>query len=163
MNENFAGQMLGHMQWANQKLFDALSTIPDAALEFHAVHDDWTVAKIATHLAGVSGRLIARIEESAMPADPEVPKLASQMAELSALCHASDGRLIAAAQSPDQLCTFDLYGLTTTQMRSILLAQAVHHANEHRAQINGILADNNINVLNLDKLSLWYYNKVITD
>ena len=163
MYENFASQMLGHMQWANQQLYSVLATIPDEALAMHAVHDDWTVARIATHLAGVSGRLVARIEETEMPVDPEVPVHAAGVAEIGKTCLASDSRLVELSQAPDQPSTFDLFGTTTTQMRSIVLAQAVHHADEHRAQISGILASNNLDVLNLDKLSLWYYNKIKTD
>ena len=88
---------------------------------------------------------------------------AAGVAELGETCLASDSRLVELGQEPDQPSTFDLFGTTTTQMRSIVLAQAVHHADEHRAQISGILASNNLDVLNLDKLSLWYYNKIKMD
>jgi hypothetical protein len=37
--------------------------------------------------------------------------------------------------------------------------QAIHHASEHRAQISDILAANNLDVLNLDEIDLWSFEK----
>ena len=42
---------------------------------------------------------------------------------------------------------------------STILAQAIHHAAEHRAQIADILAANNLDVLNLDKIDLWSFER----
>lgn len=154
-------QMLGHMRWANAQLLGMLAELPDEALQFTSNFDDWTVARIAHHLVGVSGRLHARAIESAMPADLAVPTTAAEFAVHAAACDESDSALIALAGEPDRECTFDLFGKTETAQRSVLLAQAVHHAQEHRVQIAGVLASNGMNVINLDKLSLWYFNNVL--
>lgn len=154
-------QMLGHMRWANAQLLGMLGELPDEALQFTSNFDDWTVARIAHHLVGVSGRLHARAIESAMPADLAVPTVAADFIGLAKACWESDSALIALAAEPDRACTFDLFGKTETAQRSVLLAQAVHHSQEHRVQIAGVLASNSMNVINLDKLSLWYFNEVL--
>ncbi|MEY4348548.1 MAG: hypothetical protein RIS43_967 [Actinomycetota bacterium] len=154
-------QLLGHMRWANQQLLHKLATLPDAALQKHANFDDWTVARIAHHLVGVSNRLHARMNEAPMPQELDVPEKASDMLDFAQHCLTSDTAIIELASQPDRLCTFDLFGEQQTQLRSILIAQAVHHAQEHRVQIAGILASNDYNMINLDELSLWYYNKVL--
>jgi hypothetical protein len=44
-----------------------------------------------------------------------------------------------------------------TRARSTVLAQAIHHATEHRAQIAGALAAHGIDALDLDELDVWAY------
>ena len=41
--------------------------------------------------------------------------------------------------------------------RSTVLAQAIHHATEHRAQIAGALAAHGIDAIDLDALDLWEF------
>ena len=159
--ESTGEQMLGHMRWANAQLLGMLAELPDEALHFTSNFDDWTVARIAHHLVGVSGRLRARAIESAMPMDLDVPTTAADFKVLAGACWESDSALIELAGQPDRECTFDLFGKTETAHRSVLLAQAVHHSQEHRVQIAGVLASNGMNVINLDKLSLWYFNSVL--
>ena len=163
-SENFSAagaQLVGHMRWANQQLLHKLATLPDAALQTHSNYDEWTVVKIAHHFVGVSNRLEARMKELPMPAENEIPVHAANFIELTQSCLASDTAIIELAGEPDRLCTFDLWGSQQTQLRSILIAQAVHHAQEHRVQIAGVLASHGHNIINLDELSLWYYNNVL--
>jgi hypothetical protein len=42
-------------------------------------------------------------------------------------------------------------------LRSTILAQAIHHATEHRAQIAGALATNGNAAIDLDAIDLWEY------
>jgi hypothetical protein len=42
-------------------------------------------------------------------------------------------------------------------LRSTVLAQSIHHATEHRAQIAGALIANGVTALNLDDLDVWAF------
>jgi hypothetical protein len=110
---------------------------------------------------GVSNRLEARLKEQPMPAEIDVPVAASDFIAMAQCCLASDTAIIEIAGQADRLVTFDLFGNQQTQLRSVLIAQAVHHAQEHRVQIAGVLASHGHNIINLDELSLWFYNKVL--
>jgi uncharacterized damage-inducible protein DinB len=92
-----------------------------------------------------------------MVQDGEIPTSASDFEVLASRLLESDSALVDLATQPDQLCTFELFGASVTQPRSALLAQAIHHAETHRTQIAGILANHELDVINLDELSLWYY------
>jgi hypothetical protein len=61
--------------------------------------------------------------------------------------------------SPEQTHYFNRYGKDMHAFTSTILAQAIHHAAEHRAQIADILAVNNLDVLNLDKIDLWAFER----
>ena len=47
----------------------------------------------------------------------------------------------------------------TSGQRSTVVAQAIHHATEHRAQIAGALATNGIDTIDLDALDLWAFTE----
>ncbi|MEY2628973.1 MAG: hypothetical protein RL066_789, partial [Actinomycetota bacterium] len=60
---------------------------------------------------------------------------------------------------PDEMRKFVRYGTEVEFLTSTILVQAVHHASEHRAQISDILAANKMDVLNLDDIDLWSFEK----
>ena len=69
---------------------------------------------------------------------------------------AYDARIRAQAAMPDGPAGFA--GQTSDlPARSTVVAQAIHHATEHRAQIAGALATNGIDAIALDALDLWAY------
>jgi hypothetical protein len=55
--------------------------------------------------------------------------------------------------------TFIRYGEEVSYLTSTIMAQFVHHATEHRAQIADILAANNMDVVNLDDIDLWSFER----
>jgi DNA replication protein DnaC len=61
--------------------------------------------------------------------------------------------------TPDEMRIFVRYGNEVAFLTSTILVQAVHHASEHRAQISDILAANKMDVLNLDEIDLWSFEK----
>lgn len=148
-----------HMAWANKQMLQILQGLPDEAINFSAWNPDWTVGKIAHHIVIAEGRLISRITQQAVPVEFDPPKSASDVSDLINICAERDAQLLSLVNTPDELRSFVRYGNEVNFLTSTILVQAVHHASEHRAQISDILAANNMDVLNLDEIDLWSFEK----
>ena len=147
------------MAWANAQMFSILKGLPDEAINFSAWNPDWTVGKIAHHIVIAEGRLISRILKQPSPAESDAPTTAEGIGELIAICTERDAQLLSLIHTPDEMRTFVRYGNEVEFLTSTILVQAVHHASEHRAQISDILAANKMDVLNLDEIDLWSFEK----
>jgi uncharacterized damage-inducible protein DinB len=147
------------MAWANNQMLTILQGLPDDAINFSAWNLDWTVGKIAHHIVIAEGRLIARIINQPAPAEPEAPTTSAGIKELISVCAERDAQLLSLIDTPDEMRTFVRYGKEVSFLTSTILVQAVHHASEHRAQISDILAANKMDVLNLDEIDLWSFEK----
>jgi uncharacterized damage-inducible protein DinB len=148
-----------HMAWANKQMLTILQGLPDEAINFSAWNPDWTVGKIAHHIVIAEGRLISRIVNQPSPPEPDAPTTAAGIKELISICAERDAQLSSLVNTPDEMRTFVRYGNDVAFLTSTILVQAVHHASEHRAQISDILASNNLDVLNLDEIDLWSFEK----
>jgi uncharacterized damage-inducible protein DinB len=148
-----------HMAWANKQMLTILQGLPDEAINFSAWNPDWTVGKIAHHIVIAEGRLISRIVNQPSPTEPDAPTTAAGIKELISICAERDAQLLSLVNTPDEMRTFVRYGNEVAFLTSTILVQAVHHASEHRAQISDILASNNLDVLNLDEIDLWSFEK----
>ena len=147
------------MAWANKQMLTILQGLPDEAINFSAWNPDWTVGKIAHHIVIAEGRLISRIVNQPSPPEPDAPTTAAGIKELISICAERDAQLLSLVDTPDEMRTFVRYGNEVAFLTSTILVQAVHHASEHRAQISDILASNNLDVLNLDEIDLWSFEK----
>jgi uncharacterized damage-inducible protein DinB len=147
------------MAWANKQMLEILKGLPDEAINFSAWNPDWTVGTIAHHIVIAEGRLISRIIQQPAPAEFDPPKNASDIAQLISVCAERDAQLLSLINTPDEMRKFVRYGNEVEFLTSTILVQAVHHASEHRAQISDILAANNMDVLNLDEIDLWSFEK----
>ncbi len=147
------------MAWANKQMLQILQGLPDEAINFSAWNSDWTVGKIAHHIVIAEGRLISRITQQASPVEFDPPKSASDISDLINVCAERDAQLLSLVNTPDEMRSFVRYGNEVKFLTSTILVQAVHHASEHRAQISDILAANNMDVLNLDEIDLWSFEK----
>ena len=148
-----------HMAWANQQMLQILKELPDEAINFSAWNPDWTVGKIAHHIVIAEGRLISRIIQQPAPEDFEPPVTSAGIEQLITICAERDAQLLALINTPDEMRKFVRYGTEVEFLTSTILVQAVHHASEHRAQISDILAANKMDVLNLDDIDLWSFEK----
>jgi len=147
------------MTWANNQLFTQLSTLPEAALSFSAWNPDWTIGKIANHIVIAQGRLISRLEKLPAPNEIEFPYTAKGMKDLANLAKQNDEKIQKMLDLPEEMLTFIRYGETVSYLSTSVIAQFVHHATEHRAQIADILAVNNMDVINLDDIDLWGFER----
>lgn len=148
-----------HMAWANKQMLRILKELPDEAINFSAWNPDWTVGKIAHHIVIAEGRLISRIIQQPAPEEFEPPVTSAGIEQLITICAERDAQLLALINTPDEMRKFVRYGTEVEFLTSTILVQAVHHASEHRAQISDILAANKMDVLNLDEIDLWSFEK----
>jgi len=147
------------MAWANNRMLTILQGLPDEAINFSAWNPDWTVGTIAHHIVISEGRLVARVTQQ--PAAPEIapPKSAPEIAQLIELSAMNGAQLLALIDTPDEVRRFVRFGNEVEFRTFTILVQAVHHGSEHRAQISDILAANNMDVLDLDAIDLWSFER----
>ena len=149
-------RLLRHMAWANAALINRLSELPADALGLASPRNEWTVVMILDHLVSAAQRYAARLEGAPRPDRASSPATAAGLAELAADCATYDARIRAQAAKPDGPARYaDQAGEASA--RSTVLAQAIHHATEHRAQVAAALATNGIDAIDLDALDLWSY------
>ena len=152
-------RLFRHMNWANNQLFTQLSKLPEEALNYSAWNPEWTVAKIAKHIVIAQGRFISRLQKQDPLPESEFPATNNGMNELAIKSLENDQKLQNFLDLPDEMLTFIRYGETVSYLTSSVLAQVIHHATEHRAQIADILAFNKMDVINLDSLDFWTFER----
>ncbi len=147
---------LRHMAWANQKLYAAVAGLPDEALAAYIVDPEWAVGRILGHLVESGNWYLYCLKLA--PWKPFV--MPSSMADIREQAHELaeiDARLLSQASLEGVMITQDLGDGDHTYPRSMILAQAAHHATEHRAQIVGALEFKGHSLLKLDDLDLWCF------
>jgi uncharacterized damage-inducible protein DinB len=149
-------RLLRHMAWANAALIARLTELPVDTLSLASPRNEWTVVMILDHLVSAAGRYAARLEGGLRPERAESPATTAGLVELAADCAAYDARIRAQAAMPDGPAGF-AGQVSDLPARSTVVAQAIHHATEHRAQIAAALATNGVNAIDLDALDLWAY------
>ena len=147
------------MAWANNQLFTQLSELPEHALAFSGWNPEWTVGKIANHIVIAQGRLISRLEKEKAPEEIEFPLTSVGMRDLAAKAAINDQKIQTLLDAPEEMLTFIRYGETVSYLSTSVIAQFVHHATEHRAQIADIMAVNKMDVINLDSIDLWSFER----
>ena len=152
-------RLFRHMTWANNQVFAQLATLPESSLKFTAWNPDWSVGKIANHIVIAQGRFISRLQKLEPFPESEFELTSEGMAQLAKKSAENDQKLQEFLNSSDEMLTFLRYGKEVSFLTSSVLAQVIHHATEHRAQIADILAVNNMDVINLDALDLWSFER----
>ncbi|MGI9198742.1 MAG: DinB family protein [Candidatus Nanopelagicaceae bacterium] len=152
-------RLFRHMAWANNQVFSQLSTLPESALKFSAWNPEWTVGKIANHIVIAEGRFLSRLQKLEPFSENEFDLTSEGMKELTAKSAENCAKLQEFIGLDDEMLTFLRYGEKVNFLTSTVLSQIVHHATEHRAQIADILAVNNMDVVNLDKLDHWSFER----
>jgi len=148
MSDITLSRLFRHMAWANNQLFSQLSELPEAALSYAAWNPDWTVGKIANHIVIAQGRLISRLEKVTAPTEVEFPLTSAGMKDLVTKASVNDAKIQTFLDAPEEMLTFVRYGETVSYLSTSVIAQFVHHATEHRAQIADIMAVNKMDVIN---------------
>jgi uncharacterized damage-inducible protein DinB len=148
-------RLFRHMAWANAQLFTVLQTVPEEVYGYREPGNDWTVGMILLHLVEAARVYVDRLGEGAYEDLPfDVVATHAQLQVAAAACAVADARLRTAAQLPEGMIARQ-DNPTKTRARSTVLAQAIHHATEHRAQIAGALVANGCTALDLDALDVW--------
>ncbi len=145
-----------HMAWANAQLFTILQRLPDAVLHYTELGNEWTVAMTLHHLVEAAMYLAKSLEGNAgvLTAPTSLPPTRiSELDALAKVCAGADARLHLAAHTPAGVVTRS-NDFASNRARTTVLAQAIHHATEHRAQIAGALVANGVTALSLDDLDV---------
>ena len=147
-------RLLRHMAWANAQLVARLLEQPADALALTAPRNEWSAGRILAHLANAATGYVTRLEGSPRPDDIETPTSTAELAELGRRLADVDARLRRQATEPDVRIGHPKRP-EQIDYRSTILAQAIHHATEHRAQIAGALSTNGNDAIDLDAIDLW--------
>ncbi len=148
-------RLFRHMAWANAQLMSEMVKLPVENLTLAAENDEWTVGAILEHLVRSAGGYAAHLDGGPRPEGIRIPTTQEEVARLAEFCVGFDARLREASLLPDMVTFRVREGQTITRMRSTVLAQSIHHAIEHRAQIAGILALRGIKAIDLDAIDVW--------
>ena len=149
-------RLLRHMAWANAQLVAVLLRQPVETWALTAPQNEWSAGRILAHLLNAAQGYATRLEGVPRPPDVETPTSPAVLTELGERLAALDAKLRAQATEPDVLLPH-ADPARPHHLRSTILAQAIHHATEHRAQIAGALATNGNTSIDLDSLDLWEF------
>jgi uncharacterized damage-inducible protein DinB len=105
-------------------------------------------------------RLLARLKKEDAPTEIAFPITSEGMKALAAQSLKNDNAFLNLIDQPEEMLTFVRYGKTVSFLNTTIVAQAVNHGIEHRAQIADILAVNKMDVINLDALDPISYERV---
>jgi uncharacterized damage-inducible protein DinB len=155
-------RLLRHMAWANAHVLGRIAELPDEALACTEPGSEWTVAMTLEHLVSAAGSYASRLDGTPRSPGGAPPRHAAEVAGLAAACEGYDARLRGAAAEPEGVVEYVLEGEIRRRARSTILAQSIHHATEHRAQIAGALAANGYDQargIDLDAIDLWAYGE----
>jgi uncharacterized damage-inducible protein DinB len=152
-------RLLRHMAWANAALIGKLEELDDEDLELASPLNQWSAGRILAHLVNAAGGYASRLEGVPRPTDLGTPASVDGLTELSARLTDFDARLRAQAALPDVPVAHVDHPDRPVRARSTILAQAIHHATEHRAQIAGALSTNGEDAIDLDALDVWAYGE----
>lgn len=159
MVDQLVERLFRHMAWANGRVLELLQSLPDHAIHFSAWNPYWTVGKLAHHIVISQGRLVSRITREEVNPEIAPPKLASEISQLVGLSSGYDARLLSLVRGYSDLPDAVQFGGKDKFRTSTILIQAVQHASEHRVQIADTLASNGLDVLNLDEIDLWAFER----
>jgi len=150
-------RLLRHMAWANAELVARLAEQPVEVWALTAPRNEWSAGRILAHLLNAAQGYATRLEGSPRPADVETPTTSTELAELGRRLADVDARLRRQATEPEVLVGHP-NPARGHDLRSTILAQSIHHATEHRAQIAGALATNSNDAIDLDAIDLWEFS-----
>jgi len=149
-------RLLRHMSWANQRVFSSIQGLPQQALDSHIVNSEWSAKHILQHIVSGADWFAYWLTEADWH-DIKLPQEMSDVADIAKQLADFDAVAIGESEKPDELITRDVDGKLTTNLRSTVLAQAVHHATEHRAQLIDALEFKGHKPINLDDIDLWHF------
>jgi uncharacterized damage-inducible protein DinB len=147
---------LRHMAWANQRVFAAVSELPDEALKSFIVNPEWTANKILRHICGGATWYVYRLEIEDWQDIPKV-NTTTDIKGLAVMLAGLDAKLISAVHQEDREIDTEVEGEMKRVWASTILSQAVHHSDEHRAQLIDALEYKGYKPINLDDIDLWAF------
>lgn len=161
MEVDVTQKLLFHMKWANQVLFRFLLDADDDIYNLTAWDRGWSIHKIVNHLVVAQDRYVSRLSGLHTIEDKWEPCTKAGMQNLATRSLKNDEKLINLASIENKLLSFNQNGNVVNFHASTVLAQSIHHATEHRAQIDDILSFKGAVNLNLDSIDIWSFDRQI--
>lgn len=150
---------LEHMAWANQEVYRAIQTLEDEALGSYIVNPEWTAATILQHIASGADWYVYCLTGAMWHENP-TPQIIADVAVNAKALAEYDAIILAEAAKEDELLSIQMEDGIFEHWRSTLIAQAIHHATEHRAQLIDALEFRGYRPINLDDIDLWAFEKI---
>ncbi len=145
-------EMFKHNLWANLVMLDTCATLTDEQLDATFPGTYGSIRATLLHIFGAEERYAARINGQPRPPSREHNPYTG-IDDLRAAANASGQAMIDIAGRhllPDMLKGLLGSGQTSEVATNILIVQAINHATEHRAHINTILTQLNLEPFEVD-------------
>jgi uncharacterized damage-inducible protein DinB len=147
------------MAWANQAVFAQVQELPLSALDAYVANPEFAVGTILKHIVDGADWYVYCLTEQHWT-DRNDPKTWEDVQALARELAAFDARILSESADEDRPMTIKEDDRSFSALRSTLVAQAVHHATEHRAQLVAALEKVGMNHINLDDLDFWAFERV---
>ena len=149
-------RLLRHMAWANQRVYDAVKSLPDLALGAYIVNAEWTAGRILQHIVGGADWYVYCLTETPLR-DIKLPESMTDLNLLQQHLAEFDAKISTQSELPDEYITIKEDDGSWQALRSTILAQAIYHAAEHRTQLIDALESKGSSPISLDDLDLWKF------
>ena len=147
---------LRHMAWADDCIFEKLTNLTSQELEYSLIPGESSVGYLARHIVG-GAEWYRYILTGIMYTDLQLPTDTSGIVALRTHLLSVNKTIIDQAElSPELLNYTNEMGPAQAQ-RSMILAEAVLHAAEHRTQIVATLKVHGNSEIDLDRFDLWHF------
>jgi uncharacterized damage-inducible protein DinB len=145
-----------HNLWSNLELFDACLALDDDQLAYSAEGTFGSIRSTLAHITFAEERYIYHITSGKQSADAQKPTAATTLTEMRSRVAASGAALLQLATTVDGSTRVRIGADDDAFEISIeaLLLQVIHHATEHRTQIESMLGQLGIEP---PGLSAWRY------
>lgn len=146
--------------WATQRLLDHLETLDPGSYAVGVPGTFGPVLATMTHLVDADDRYLQRLEQPVLPpyeeADPQpIDVLRARAADADGRWHAALDRLEAGELQARIERSAALGDTAVDPAETLLLLQALHHADDHRAQVCSTLGALGLDVPDLDVWTYW--------
>lgn len=144
---------LKHLAWSNQKFFALFGYMPNDVFGLRSTEGEWPVGQLLTHLAG-SGEWYRYCLTGEKWTDLKPITSGAIALNYLPIIAELDAVLIRELEKPDGKLEIEGEDGIIHATRSLILAQAVMHAAEHKGQIASILKQHGHHI-DLDSLDVW--------
>ena len=149
---------LRHMAWANQRVYAAISALPDDALTSYIHNPEWSAGNILKHIADGATWYVYCLGKAHWR-DVPPPKSVADLPPLAQMLAQFDADILSQGTLPEAELTIVEGERTFTALRSTVLAEASYHATEHRAQLLDALESKGHFPIKLDDIDLWSFER----
>ena len=144
---------LKHLAWSNQKFFALFGDMPVDVFGLRSAEGEWPVGQLLTHLAG-SGEWYRYCLTGEKWTDLKPITSGAIALNYLPIIAELDAVLLRELEKPDEKLEIEGEDGIIHATRSLILAQAVMHAAEHKGQIASILKQHGHHI-DLDSLDVW--------